>query len=409
MPPKPNSEADDINRSNENRLTRQIILLSIAAFASAVSARISDPLLPQLSSTFAITTGEAAHAVSAFALAYGVLQLFYGPLGDRYGKYRVITFAAVASLIGALGSALAAGFEWLVVFRFLTGATAAALIPLSMAWIADKVPYEQRQHVLAYFLTGQILGVIGGQMIGGIFADLTGWRGAFWCMLAIYLVVGVLLVTELRSTPDIDHSHHTDGKRSGFTAQMKDILANGWSRLILASVCAEGALLFGALAFIPSYLHQRFGISLSLAGTAIGMFGIGGLCYTGFAKSFVQKLGERKLAAGGGLFLGVAFLSLLADDHWLWVLPAGWCAGFGYYMLHNTLQINATQMAPQARGTAVSLFASCFFFGQSLGVWFASIVIDRLGASAVFGSSALLLPVIGLFFSHQLALRSRLK
>jgi len=110
---------------------------------------------------------------------------------------------------------------------------------------------------------------------------------------------------------------------------------------------------------------------------------------------------------GTGVFLGLAFLLLIAANHWLWVLPAGWCAGFGYYMLHNTLQINATQMAPQARGTAVSLFASFFFLGQSLGVWFAAIVIDRLGVFAVFGASALLLPLMGVFFSARLAARLR--
>jgi predicted MFS family arabinose efflux permease len=407
MSPNPNGAPDTsvAQPPDEGRLTRQIVLLSLAAFASAVSARISDPLLPQLSLSFAISTGEAAHAVSAFALAYGLLQLCYGPLGDHYGKYRIITFATLASLAGALGSALAASFQWLVAARLLSGATAAALIPLSMAWIADKVPYERRQHVLAYFLTGQILGVIGGQMIGGIFADLTGWRGAFWCQLGIYLVIGSLLARELHGTPTIDHHPDAGQLRPGFVAQLRSILADGWSRLILASVCAEGALLFGALAFIPAHLHQRYGISLSLAGTAIGMFGIGGLGYTLFAKPFVQTLGEKRLAAGGGLFLGIAFLLLLWADHWLWVLPAGSCAGFGYYMMHNTLQINATQMAPQARGTAVSLFASCFFFGQSLGVGFASLVIDRYGVAAVFASSALLLPLIGLFFARQLGHR----
>ena len=104
---------------DERTLVRQIILLSLAAFASAVSARISDPLLPQLAATFLLSTGEAAHAVSAFALAYGLLQLCYGPLGDRYGKYRVITLACLACTLGGLGSALAFGFPGLGAFRFL--------------------------------------------------------------------------------------------------------------------------------------------------------------------------------------------------------------------------------------------------------------------------------------------------
>lgn len=387
----------------ERALVRQIVWLSLAAFASAVAARVSDPLLPQLATSFAITAGEAAQAVSAFALAYGVLQLCYGPLGDRYGKYRVLTLATLASAAGALGSATAVGFHWLIAFRFLTGATAAAIIPLSMAWIADRVPYERRQHVLAYFLTGQIFGVIGGQMLGGILADLTGWRGAFWCMLGIFLIVATLLLAELRRMPDIDSAHGLAAPQTPFLTRVAGILKAPWSWVVLSMVFAEGALLFGSLAFVPTYLHQRFGVSLTLAGTSMGVFGLGGLSYTSFARYFVRRLGERRLAAAGGGFLGLAFLILLLGAHWLWVLPMAWCAGFGYYSLHNTLQINATQMAPASRGTAVSLFASCFFLGQSAGVWAASIGIDHLGFLGVFAISAVLLPMVGAFFSARLA------
>lgn len=385
-----------------NGLNRQILLLSAAAFGSGASARIGDPLIPQLAQQFSATPGEAAHVVSAFALAYGCCQMFYGPLGDRYGKFRIITLVAFASLLGVLACALAADLQGLVLARFLTGTTAAAIIPLSMAWIADNVPYERRQHVLAYYFTGQIVGVISGQIIGGVFADLTGWRGAFWCQLAIFAVIATLLARERRRSPDIDHRPQVTVSKAGFIDQLRSIFRSNWSRFLLLWVGVEGALLFGALAFIPTYLHQRFGISLTLAGLAIGMFGLGGASYTTQARTLVKKLGETGLSTLGGVCAGAAFLMLLFANHWLWVLPAGWFMGFGFYMQHSTLQINATQMAPQAQGTAVSLFASCFFFGQSLGVAFAAFVMDRIGAFAIFGSSAVLLPIVGLVFSWRL-------
>ncbi|RTL47334.1 MAG: MFS transporter [Rhodocyclaceae bacterium] len=391
--------------SPDRVLVRQILLLSCAAFASAVSARISDPLLPQLASTFAISTGEAAHAISMFALAYGLLQLFYGPVGDRYGKFRIVTITTLASTVGSLGAAMAGSFHSLVIFRFLTGATAAAIIPLAMAWIADNVPYEQRQHTLAYFLSGQILGLISGQLLGGLFADLTGWRGALACLVVIYLAVGILLVLELRRSPSHGDAAARAPDGDSFLGHVKNILGNAWSRVILLSVLAEGAFLFGSLSFIPAYLHQRFGLTLTLAGAALGLFGIGGLSYTLFARYFVKTLGEQKLAAYGGGLLGLTFIILTLGEHWLWVVPAAWCAGFGFYMLHNTLQINATQMAPKARGTAVSLFASCFFLGQSMGVAAASQIIDRYGILTVFGISAVLLPLMGGTFSALLKRR----
>ena len=56
-------------------------------------------------------------------------------------------------------------------------------------------------------------------------------------------------------------------------------------------------------------------------------------------------------------------------------------------MLHNTLQINATQMAPERRGAAVATFASCFYFGQSVGVSLPGLVVERVGTAAVIASA----------------------
>ena len=125
--------------------TRAIALLSLAAFASAASLRVSDPLLPQLASDFGTTTGKAGQAIYAFSVAYGLFQALYGPLGDRYGKYRLVALATLGCIIGSAGASLAISFGWLLFFRALAGATAAGIIPLSMAWIGDSVSYEHRQ------------------------------------------------------------------------------------------------------------------------------------------------------------------------------------------------------------------------------------------------------------------------
>ena len=66
--------------------TRAIVALSCAACASAASLRVCDPLLPRLSAEYGIGLGIASQTVTAFAIAYGVLQLAYGPIGDRFGN-----------------------------------------------------------------------------------------------------------------------------------------------------------------------------------------------------------------------------------------------------------------------------------------------------------------------------------
>ena len=133
-----------------------VACLASTAFASGVSMRVNDALLPKLAGEFAVSLGQASQVISIFAIAYGLAQLLFGPLGDRFGKYRVIAWATAACAGTALVCALAPGFSALRAARALAGATAAAIIPLAMAWIGDVVAYEQRQPVLARFLIGQI-------------------------------------------------------------------------------------------------------------------------------------------------------------------------------------------------------------------------------------------------------------
>jgi predicted MFS family arabinose efflux permease len=86
-----------------------------------------------------------------------------------------------------------------------------------------------------------------------------------------------------------------------------------------------------------------------------------------------------------------------------WLAPLAVAAiGLGFYALHNTLQTNATQMTPQARGTAVAIFSSAIYLGQTLGVALAALVIDRFTAVPVFVVAALVLPALAWWFAVRL-------
>lgn len=389
------------------QLKRQIVLLACAAFASAASLRVTDPMVPELAAAFQVTPGTAAGTVSAFALAYGLFQLVFGLLGDRLGKFRVISWAVLACALGTVVVATAHSFHWVLAGRFLTGAFAGAIIPLSMAWIADGTPYESRQPLLAYFLTGQIFGVVGGQMIGGIVSDHAGWRATFWVMLMVYLGVGLALLAERRRSPDVDGLPETPASAARLFAGIADIARTPWAQVILGLAFVEGMALFGSLAFLPSYLHFRFDVSLSVAGSAMAAFGIGGLMYTTFSRQFLRRLREHGLALGGGCAVAAALAGVTAHDAWYATIPWIGLIGFGYYMFHNTLQINATQMAPAARGTAVAMFASLFFLGQSLGVWLIGVAGERWGLAAGFRTASIILLSLGVLFWALLARRAR--
>lgn len=384
---------------------RAILLLSVAAGASSASMRVCDPMLIELGEAFSTTPAEVAHAVSLFAVAYGSVQAFFGPLGDRVGKFRLIAYATLACMVGTLGAAFAASLDQLLAARVVTGLAAGGIIPLSMAWIGDTVPYEQRQATLARYLGGQVIGLIGGQFVGGASAHFFGWRSAFVVVLAVYLVVGLLLLRELGRNEVARRRPPPSEVASGLVGQIGAVLATPWARVILITVFLEGAAIFGGLAFAPVYLRLGFGLDLVSAGAAMGLFGAGGFTYILVSSRVVPRLGEPGLAVVGGLALAVAWGAVVLAPAWGWVLPGIYVAGFGFYMLHNTLQANATQMAPQVRGTAVSLFASCFFLGQSAGVALGALLVTRTGYAPIFAAASIGAGVIGSVLSMLLRRR----
>jgi predicted MFS family arabinose efflux permease len=380
---------------------RVVFLLAWAAFASSAALRLCDPMLPALAAEFDTTVGRAAAVVTATGLAYGVLQLVFGPLGDHYGKLRVVTGACLASTLGAVACAASPSLAVLSAARAFNGATTAALIPLSLAWIGDAVGMERRQATLARFMTGQIVGLVSGHAIGGFFAEHLGWRWGFAFLAGIYLVVGLLLLAALRG------QHAATATPARIPGRYRLVLGQAHGRFVLAMIFVEAIATFGVMTFIPAYLHQRFGVSLFHAGLVVATVGLGGLGYTLFARRWVKALGQRRLARTGGLLLGVAFLLLGLGSNWAWGVLACGLLGLGFYQLHNTLQTLATQLAPEARGTALSLFAFCFFLGQAAGAALGAVVVDRAGAEWLFLGAALVLPLLGVALARDIKARHR--
>jgi predicted MFS family arabinose efflux permease len=382
---------------------RAIAFLALASFASAATLRITDALLPQIAREFAVTTGAAGRVVTAFAVSYGLLQAFFGPIGDRFGKYPAVAVATALSALGAAACALAPTLDVLTLARFASGATAAAIIPLSMAWIGDTVAYAERQPVLARFLSGQILGLVFGQAAGGLLGETIGWHGAFWLLSALYLLAAASLALELVRNP---RTRRSAGGAGTFLAGFRDVLARPWARVVLLTVFLEGFAMFGPFVFVAAYLHERFHLSLAVSGGLLATYGVGGLAYVLFARRLIRALHERGLALAGGALMCAGFLALAVLPHPGWAVPVMVGLGFGFYMLHNTLQTNATQMAPEARGAAVTMFAACLFIGQSLGVAASAAIVDAVGARIAFVAAALALLALALWFRARLERRT---
>jgi predicted MFS family arabinose efflux permease len=350
-------------------------------------------MLVVLSEEFQVSTGDASAVVSVYAVVYGLSQLFFGPLGDRFGKLRVVSLAVLACAVFSAITALAVSLPMLVIMRGFMGAAAAGVIPLSMAWVGDRVPYERRQETLAKLMSATVIGMMSGLWFGGLTADTLGWRGAFVALAILFAVAAALLLNQLRKQP-MSASADAPGLWASFrtTGQLLNMPRVRW---VLGVTASEGALVFGAMAFMPTHLHQHYGLSVVAAGSVMMLYGVGGLLYSQMARRWLAWLGERGLVKTGAGLVALGMLLLAwGTAAWMGTL-ACLMAGLGFYMLHNTLQVQATQMAPAARGTAVTLFASSLFFGQSTGVLLMAQSVDMGWLAYAFSAAAVGVIVLG--------------
>ena len=363
--------------------------LFLATFASSVTLRMTDTLLPEIARDFAVTPGTASLAVTVYAVSYGLVQFVAGPLADRFGKLTGIAFCCVAATLTAALCALATDFSSLLLARGLAGVAAGGVIPLGLAYVGDAVPVEQRQATLARFMLGQMLGYIAGQVSGGAVGEHLGWRAAMWISAGLFALGAAVLVA---MAPQVLRGG--GGGSATAAPPLRVLLRRPAVIVVLALVIPEGILMYGTYALIATDLHLRAGLSLTVAGLVMAMLGVGGLVYAVTVRRLLDRIGRAGLPVLGAM-CHVAGLSILIVAPGLVTgMAAMFLLGIGFYTVHTTLQAEATQMIPEARGLALSLFAGCFFAGQAIGVAWAGWTFDRFGAPPVFATSVVFLPVV---------------
>src|SRR6185437_1084470 len=205
------------------------------------------------------------------------------------------------------------------------------------------------------------------------------------------------LFIELWRNPVTRASRPPTPTETGFAASYSAVLRSSWARTIILAVFLESALMFGAFTYVGADLHLRFGLDFAAVGLFVGAFAIGGLIYSFSVKLMVVRLGQAGLATSGGILLAIGFLALAIEPHFYVAPFAITIVGLGFYMLHNTLQTNATQMTPEARGTAIGLFSAALYLGQTAGVAGAAMLFDRYHGVPLFLIASVTLLALGLW------------
>src|SRR6516162_8479354 len=121
-----------------------------------------------------------AWVVTAYILASTITTLFYGKLGDMYGRKRFLMIAIVLFLIGSALSGLAHSMDQLIAFRALQGLGAGGLMVGAIATIGDMVSPRERGQYMGYMMSAMMVAMIAGPLVGGYITDTLSWRWIFY-------------------------------------------------------------------------------------------------------------------------------------------------------------------------------------------------------------------------------------
>jgi predicted MFS family arabinose efflux permease len=343
------------------------LIYAACAFASGFALRLVDPIVLPVAAHFAVTPAVAAMLNTAYALPYALAQPFLGPLGDRFGKRRCIQICVAGLALMLAAGAFATSFAFLMTTRIFAGIFAGGLIPLVLAGLGDTYAMTERQVMLGRML----FAIISGQMLGSVvsgFANVAfGWHSSLIIASGVGTVAAIVAWTAMPVAAQRDDA----AAPASFAALYGRVFANPKAAWLYGAVMLEGALFYGLFPFMSELLvatTARGGNAISIeTGIVLGAFGIGGLLYAASVRRLLRLLGVRRMCLLGSAGAAACYAALAVSPLWWLDAAAMFSAGVAFYMLHNSLQTEATELAPSARGSAVALFACGFFLGQGLG------------------------------------------
>ena len=334
--------------------------LYLGSFIAYGDRFLIGPVLVVIAGHFDVSLGAAAAVATLYLFLYGVLQPVYGVLSDRFGRVRVMR-AALGGIVAAnLLAALAPSLDFLVVARGAAAAFAAALLPTSLVYVGDRVPFARRHQVIANVLAAGALGTVLSTVGSGVVARYGSWRIVFLVPAALALVDAVVLGRLPESRPE-------GGPGLGPVAQIRRVLSHPWAVFLVVLAVAEGAAMLGFLTFLAPAL-QVHGVSSAQAGLVVAVYGLAVFGTLQLVKRVLRRTQASAVTmiATGGAILVSAYLVAAAGQGIPHILAASLLIGVGYSFMHSTLQTWATEVVPDARGTATSLFVTAVFTGASI-------------------------------------------
>jgi MFS transporter, YNFM family, putative membrane transport protein len=361
-------------------------LLSAGPFVTMIDRFAVAPVLIPIALEFRASVGAVALAATAYYVAYGLAQPFWGFASDRAGRIKIIRISLGATSAACALSAVAPNLDFLIAARILAGASVCAVLPTALVYIGDMVPFQRRHAVIADVLAAVAIGTAAGSLGGGFFAHFFSWRVIF----AVAAVIAAVLAVVLRRIPESVVPTPTGGP----LAQLRQAVRRPWARFLILFAIPEGAMVLGFLVYFAPALEST-GTNPAVAGLVVATYGASVLAGTRVIKRVASRIPAWVPVSVGGAMGVAGYLAAAADQHAVAILFASVMIGGCYSIFHSTMQAWATEIAPEVRGTAAALFVTAAFTGGAIGTGLGALFVQQHQYGLLFLSAAALsVPVV---------------
>src|SRR5262245_16163118 len=257
-----------------------LAVVTLLNFLNYIDRYIIAAVLPRMQSEMGLTNAQAGLLATAFLVAYFITSPFFGALGDRISRTRLMAFGVGAWSVATAVTGITRNFAQAVTARSFVGVGEAAYGTISPALLSDYFPPRQRGRSFAIFYVAIPVGAAVGYLLGGLIEPVFGWRAAFYVVGLPGIVLALLALT-IADPPRGATEESTSAAPESVWATLRGFARN---RAYLGTVFGYAAYTFAVsgLAFwMPDYLERVRGLDLARANFVVaGVTVIAGLAGT---------------------------------------------------------------------------------------------------------------------------------
>lgn len=291
-----------LDRTTPPHLSTLILLAGLAA----LSMNIFLPSLAGMANHFDTNYRLIQLSVALYLGVNAVLQVFIGPLSDRFGRRPIILSAIGIFLIATLGCIFAPNVEIFLFFRMLQAVIVAGMV-LSRAIVRDMVSQDEAASMIGYLTMGMSIVPMLGPAIGGILDSQFGWQASFWLMFAL----GLLLLWLARN----DLGETASRTSSSFREQFRQYPELFRSRRFWGYVCCatfSSGSFFAYLGGAPYIATEVYFLTTEWTGIYFGAPALGYFVGNFISGRYSRRVGIDKMILWGSLLcvagMGASFL-----------------------------------------------------------------------------------------------------